>query len=285
MLAVAPKRAAASVIAILAALMTPVPLSFRKRVAVWCARLRMPGKQTFTLALLEDLATADPGAFHRFLWSNHLAYAITYEVPKRYGTCRIAEANQVLLSRISAILRLRGLDPDNTVEAVLDVGCSTGALLRYIETDVFRSASVLRGIDIDKHAVAAGTEYLSSAGSKVALVSADISEIDRAAGDRLYDVVLCCGVLSYLEESDAERSVARMLARTRHLLGIVCLAHPTIENSRLDHPASRPSDRSLIHNLDRLIEHTGGQVLWSHWEESRMGHPSPAYTVIAVPKS
>jgi hypothetical protein len=172
MLAVAPKRAAASVIAILAALMTPVPLSFRKRVAVWCARLRMPGKQTFTLALLEDLATADPGAFHRFLWSNHLAYAITYEVPKRYGTCRIAEANQVLLSRISAILRLRGLDPDNTVEAVLDVGCSTGALLRYIETDVFRSASVLRGIDIDKHAVAAGTEYLSSAGSKVALVSA-----------------------------------------------------------------------------------------------------------------
>ena len=84
-------------------------------------------------------------------------------------------------------------------------------------------------------------------------------------GDRRYDVVLCCGVLLYLDELTAERVMGVLLAHTRLVLGLICLAHPTMENSRLSRSEIRALEGGRIHNLDALVRHARGEVALRRW--------------------
>jgi hypothetical protein len=57
--------------------------------------------------MLTDLRRHDPVAFHRFLWSNHLAYAASYEVPHRFGASKINPTRHALFDGMSTHLRSR----------------------------------------------------------------------------------------------------------------------------------------------------------------------------------
>jgi SAM-dependent methyltransferase len=231
--------------------------------------------------MLRDMRDGDPDAFHRFLWSNHLAYAKTYEVAQRFGAAMIEPSRITLLSDITAQLRARGLDPDCDVRSIFDIGCSLGYLLRHAESEVFHSATTLRGLDIDSYAVDTGNAYLRTLDSRVMLTEADMTEADRVMGEERYDLVLCCGVLMYLDEGRAAGVVKTMLAHARHLVGIICLGHPEVDNSLLTRSDVRESDGAFVHNLERMVREAGGMVI-SKWQSDR-GAESPAYGIVAAP--
>ena len=157
-------------------------------------------------------AVGDPVGLHRFLWANHLAYAASYEVPKRFGVSNINPTRLILFDKIVGHLRSRGLDPRKDVRSVFEVGCSMGYLLRCLEEEVFPSATILHGLDIDAYAVKAGTAHLSSLRSRVQLFAADLDDAERVMCSQIgggnYDLVLCCGVLMYVNESTAEKASA-----------------------------------------------------------------------------
>lgn len=277
------KKIAARGIRALGSTLQPLlPLPLRKQIAILAGKGRLPGQLHFTTGLLDDFARADPNGFHRFLWSNHVAYAAGYEVSNRFrmppGPDRL-----LLLHEITKCLRDQGIDPRRKIHSVFDVGCSLGYLLRYAENRVFTSASILRGLDIDRYATETGNNFLRLLGSNIMLTAADMTEADRVFGDTQYDVVLSCGVLMYLEESAAERVVDTMLAHTRYALGLITLAHPAMDNSRLLASGTRASDGSFTHNLDRMIRRSGGRIVYSHWEKPRTLAESAAYTIIACP--
>ena len=68
----------------------------------------------------------------------------------------------------------------------------------------------------------------------------------------------------YLQEDEAARVVRSILRHTEILAGFAGLAHPEIDNSRLEHSAVRAHDRSFIHNLDRMIVQAGGTITGEH---------------------
>jgi hypothetical protein len=41
------------------------------------------------MGMLDDLRRNDPDGLHRFLWSNHLAYAASYEIKRRFGVSKL----------------------------------------------------------------------------------------------------------------------------------------------------------------------------------------------------
>ena len=256
-----------------------IPLPIRKTLVRRSYGLGPAIHHVILTELLADLRHDDPSAFHRFLWSNHLDYARTYEVDQRYGEINIAASRRVLLAELVRILRERGLNAAVDVHSVFDVGCSLGHLLRFAETDVFLAATKLEGLDIDSSAVEKGNGYLRSARSRVRVHAGDVMESPQVMCGQSYDVVLCCGVLMYVDEGQACEVIKTMLQHTRLLAGIITLAHPTLPNSQLERPAVRESDGSFIHNLDRLVQVAGGRVL-SRW---RVDEYSPAYGVIVEP--
>jgi SAM-dependent methyltransferase len=231
------------------------------------------------MGMLDDLLRRDPVEFHRFLWSNHLAYAMTYEIPTRFGASNINPSRRVLCSRIVTHLRSRGMDPGRDVRSVFDVGCSMGYLLRYLEEGVFPSATVLHGLDIDGYAIRAGTAYLSSLRSRVELFAADIEVAEHVMGKRGYDLVLCCGVLMYLNERTAEKVVRAMLSHADHMVGLICLAPP----SNLERSEMRATDGAFIHNMDKLIRGAGGTILSSDWISASISGSSPSHVILAEP--
>lgn len=258
-----------------------LPLRARMRLAVLVGRSRLPGAEWWSAELVRDLAERDLNAYHRFLWSHHLAYARTYEPDVRFGADRIHPTRRLLFDELRALLHERGTDPARDVRSVLEVGCSMGYLLRHAETAVFPAARVLDGMDIDGYAVERGRAVLRDAGSRVRLAVGDAVHLPGTFSQAGYDVVLCAGVLMYLREADAREAVAAMLARTDGVLALAGLAHPETDNAGLAASVPRARDRSLIHNLDAMVQRAGGRVLRRRWDGARQVDGNTVYFVFA----
>jgi SAM-dependent methyltransferase len=257
----------------------PLPLSARKALVASAGRRALPGKLEFAMGMLEDVRRRDPDALHRFLWSNHLAYAETYEVCRRFGAARINLTRHRLFRNITAHLRERGLDPHSDIRSVFDVGCSMGYLLRHIEEEVFPSAATLHGLDIDAYAIQTGAAYLASLRSRVKLFVADVDSAEQVMRQN-YDLVLCCGVLMYVNESTANKVVRAMLARATHLVGLICLA-PAGEIPQRS--VMRDSDGAFIHNMESMITRAGGRIVSREWIGTSASGSSPSHVILAEP--
>lgn len=268
------KRALASFV------ISAVPLPLRQSGAAWIGRqLWIPGRHWRAARLVSDLAARDPEAYHRFLWSNHLAYAESYEPLLQFGSRRIKPDRRLLFRDIRACLR-RDFAAPPAIRSVLEVGCSVGHLLRYVETEVFPKAVRLDGVDIDRYAVESGNAWLAQQRSKVRLMVGDMTALDAVAGDTAYDCVVCAGVLMYLREAAAARVVRAMLRRTRHLLALTGLAHPEFDNRHLRQSEVRPKDGAYRHNLDALVEAAGGKILFRRWHPTAPAGWNPPYFVL-----
>ncbi len=256
----------------------------RRRLAVLVGGKRwIRDRAWWVLELLRDQAERDPNEFHRFLWSHHLAYAESYEVEHRFGAEQVHPSRRLLFQDLEATLRARGIDPATGIHSVFEVGCSLGYLLRFLETEVFRSAEILEGNDIDAYAVEEGTKYLTKVGSRVRLHHADMTDLDRIMDSRRYDLVLCPGVLMYLREEDAGAVVSSILRHSGRLVAFAGLAHPARDNRELTRAEVRERDGTFIHNIDRLVERAGGRVVFRRWEGARQVDGNTIYFVFAEP--
>jgi SAM-dependent methyltransferase len=262
-----------------------VPLQLRKRLAVWLNHqgwVNADRRNWWSMELVRDLSEQDPNAFHKFLWAHHMAYAAPYEVKSRFGTEKMRPSRAMFFSDMGSCMQAAGVLTRN-IRSVLEVGCSLGYQLRYLETDVFSEATRLEGIDIDEYAVRSGQEYLSGIGSKVSLICGDIQEIDKLCGERVYDLILCTGVLMYLKEDDASGLVRMMLSRSSAMLALAGLAHPFVDNATLSSSCIRESDHTFIHNLDGMVQRFGGEVLARRWDGNRKIEGQSIYFVFAAP--
>jgi SAM-dependent methyltransferase len=260
-----------------------LPLTTRQRIVALLGGRQWPGQSIFSIEILRDFAEQDPSDFHRFLWANHLGYSESYEVARRFGASNLQASRHLFFGELAAYMRSRGIDPDKDVHSVFDVGCSLGYVLRFAETDVFRSATILRGLDIDAYAVETGSEYLRRLGSKVELVAADMADLDRVMGDQVYDVVFCCGVLMYLEERLAAQVVGMMLRHARLVVSLMGLAHPETDNQNVVRSDVRHGDEARIHNLDLMVQLGGGRVAHRRWDGARLVDGNSIYIVMGEP--
>jgi hypothetical protein len=261
----------------------PIPLRLRQALVIWIGRRKLPGRPDFSIGMLQDVKRQDPEALHHFLWSNHLAYAEGYEIPRRFGASNINPSRHLLFRDILAYLDSGGVDPREDVRSVFEVGCSMGYLLRHMEAEVFPSADILHGLDIDRHAIEAGTAYLSSLQSRVKLFAGDMAATERIMGNRVYDLVLCCGVLMYVKQKTAERVVRTMLSHARRLVGLICLAHPKEPRASLATSETRESDGAFIHDVGRMIRQANGTLVSSKWVGTGISGSSPSFVILAVP--
>jgi len=254
-----------------------LPLSFRKQLAIWISDqkwIRPDRRAWWSIQILQDLTEIDINEYHKFLWSNHLAYAGSYEVPMRFGSEKMKQSRQIFFQDLKKHLIGLGIDPKSGVQSVFEVGCSSGYQLRYLETDIFTEAKELEGLDIDRHAVENGSNYLRRIGSKAQLKCGDIENLDRAIGSKIYDVMICTGVLMYLREDSAARVVDAMMRHSGRMVAIAGLAYPDFDNALLEHSVVRDDDRSFIHNIDAMATWAGGTVVGRSWEGARLvdGH-------------
>jgi SAM-dependent methyltransferase len=235
----------------------------------------------FSIGMLDDLRRRDPSAFHRFLWSNHLAYATSYEIERRFGEEKLNPSRGILFDEIARHLRGCGVDPRVKIRSIFEVGCSMGYLLRHLEVQIYPEADVLHGLDIDGYAIETGMQHLRSLQSKVRLFASDLADAPRIMGDRRYDLVLCCGVLMYVNQAAAEELVGTMLARAG-CLGILCLA-PTREDGDLSGESALRPDGAFLHDVNGMIGRAGGKVVCSRWIGSTVSGSSPSYAILAEP--
>lgn len=262
-----------------------LPLPVRKHLAIWVNNqkwLDCSRRSWWSLELIRDLATKDINEYHKFLWSHHLSYAAPYEVAITFGNENMKQSRIIFFSDLGEHLIKRSLNPGKDIMSVFEVGCSLGYQLRYLETDVFPSASILEGVDIDKYAIQCGSEYLMNVGSKVRLQCTDMEELDRFLGARKYDIIICTGVLMYLKEEAATQVVDIMLRHSNLMLGFSGLAHPDIDNSLLEHSVTRDNNKSFIHNIDSMVKKTGGEIVARRWEGGNLIDGHTIYFVFAM---
>lgn len=265
-------------------LRTALPLAARKTLARLISRQKwLTSRHWWAHELLSDLADADPNEFHRFLWGHHLGYADTYEVAVRFGCDSLHPSRKLLFDDLQECLDRLGVRADS-ISSVFEVGCSLGYNLRYLETDLFSTASTLRGCDIDTYAVEQGSGYLSAAGSRVSLFTADMAELSDHLRENRYDVMLCAGVLMYLAERDAEEVVASILRHVGVVAVFAGLADPHQDNARLQYSGVRERDQTFIHNVDAMVTRAGGRVVQRRWEGNRSVGGNTVYFVFAVPR-
>lgn len=263
------------------------PLGIRKWLAVrinHCAAIPLRYRSYAATELLKDFAETDINEYHKFLWAQHLAYAETYEIDLRFGYENFNTSRKILFSELPSYVEKAGLAPGE-VRSVLEVGSSLGYLLRYLETDVFTQAECLEGIDIDAHAIAAGASYLKSLGSKVHLQQGDMESIDFYFAGTRFDIVLASGVLLYLDQNSATEFVANLLAHTGKLLVITALAHPEIDNAKLESSLPRVSDGTWIHNVDRMVAVARGSIIGRRWEGGTIVDGNTIYFLYVVANS
>lgn len=256
----------------------------RKQLAVWmyskewCSPNR---REWWTLELLRDFAEKDINEYHKFLWSYHMAYARTYETRLRFGKENMEPSRKIFFNDMESLLTKLEVNPETDISSVFEVGCSLGYQLRFLETDMFPEVRVLRGIDIDRYAIEAGSAYLREARSKVDLVCADMEELETVLGNSSYDIMVCTGTLMYLNEESAAHVVNTMLRHTGTVLAISGLAHPEIDNCMLQHSTVRAQDKSFVHNIDSMVENAGGIILARRWNGDRMVGGHTIYFVYA----
>ena len=267
-----------------AAVRTVLPLFFRKRLALWLNSQGgvAPARRSWWVQeLLRDLAEKDINEYHKFLWSNHLSYAETYEVASRFGRENMKMSRTMFFDDLEQHLASVPMHAAD-VKSVFEVGCSLGYQLRYLETDLFPAATVLEGADIDAYAIQAGTEYLAGIGSKVRLTCQDMELLERSLGSRQYDVILCTGVLMYLKEEEARQLVSVLLRHTGGMIGFSGLALPDRDNADMEQSVPRESDHSFIHNIDSMVKDAGGRIVARRWEGSRIVDGNTIYFVFAT---
>ncbi len=260
-----------------------LPLDVRQRLLLWADRRRFPGGFELSMGLLDDLRRTDPDALHRFLWSNHLAYAARYDVSRKFGRHNINPTRHLLFRQMHDYFRSRGVDPDHQIRSIFEVGCSMGYLLRHVEEEVFPRAGVLHGLDIDRHAVESGTTHLNGLGSLVRLHHADLDGTARTMAGRIYDVVFCCGVLMYVNQQTAQEVLRTMFRHARWLVGLVCLAHPDGDRAPARVSSPRDSDGAYIHDVKHMVREAGGKVVFSEWVGTRTSGSSPSHVILAEP--
>lgn len=264
-----------------------VPVGARLRAAAWVTRQRwLPRGDDIAIGLVRDLQATNPKYFHKFVWANHLmAYARWYEEEAELFAPEQMQPSRIELFRDLADVLRHDLSRDpSSIGSVLEVGCSQGYLLRYLETLVFPHCETLVGIDIDGPAIDKGTRHLRSVGSRVALMPGDMEDLPELVGHRTFDVALAAGVLSYLNEADATSVVRRLLQRTNvclTLAGLACVERP---NGTLDRSIESPSHQGQwIHNFDAMIAAAGGRVVRSRWEGPRLYNFQTISFTFAVP--
>ena len=261
-----------------------LPLRLRRPLAVWVNKQAWLRSSTWwSLELLADWVNSDPVAYHKFLWANHLGYAESYEIQKRFGPTNIHRSRILLFDELLTYVETNvDMDPAD-IQSIFEVGCSLGYLLNHIETNVFPGARTLHGVDIDRYAIEKGTTHLSRIGSKAKIDALDMEDLAIYLGRIKYDVTLIPGVLMYLTQNKAEEVLATLLEHTRKLIVIAGLAHPSIDNCNLEHSEVRGSDGSFIHNLDRMVEAAGGRIVYRRWDGSRDLDGNTIYFIFAEP--
>jgi SAM-dependent methyltransferase len=258
------------------------PSNRRKQIAIWLFRQRqIPGSSWIALRCLEDLATNNIDEFHRFLWSNHLYYAESYEVPERFGPAKENRLRRLFFSQLETCLLEIDVDPEQ-IDSILEVGCSLGYQLQHMESRMFPNASKLYGIDIDEYAVNQGNAYLNSLGSKVNLIHGNMENLADLVGSDRFDVVVCTGVLMYLNEEPATAMVDSLLKHTNQILGIAGVAHPVTPNSKLEHSITRDWDQAFTHNIESMVGKAGGSLIKVSWEGDRIIDGNDGNTVYFV---
>jgi SAM-dependent methyltransferase len=259
-----------------------LPLEARKSLVVGIERYKFRWGADFSMGALADLRQQNPEVLHRFLWSNHLAYAARYEVAQKFAPQHLNPTRRILFRQILAYFRSRGLDAREQIRSVLEVGCSLGYLLRHIELHMFPEAAPLHGIDIDRYAVETGKSYLRSVNSRVELFEADMTRTGEITGNRPYDLVLCCGVLMYVNEKTARETLGTMFALSRRLAGIICLA-PGANREATPSSEIRNVDGAYVHDIHRMIRESGGSLVSSTFVDTATSGSSPSHVVLATP--
>ena len=265
-------------------LYTILPLNNRKQLAVWTDQQRwIPNCNILSMTIIRDWAEKDNNAFHLFLWTQHLGYAKFNEITNDYGADNLILTRRMLFEEIKKCLLFRS--GTMNVDSVFEVGCSSGYLLRYIETDLFPRAKVLDGIDIDNYSLEKGRAYLQACKSKIRLIHADMRDLDNVMKGDKYDLILCAGVLMYLDEQAAASVVKSMLSHSKVLVAIACLAHPTIDNSKLERSEPRKLDGALMHNIDAMVQKVGGTIVHRRWEGARTFDGQRIYFIFCSPRT
>ena len=264
-----------------------VPLKLRIRIAAWLSRNRwIPYIGRWSDALVRDLEAIDPKRYHKFLWEKHLdSYGQRYEPDQLFSAHKLngtTEAYSAFMQDLAAALE--GLGIDGTVGGVLDVGCSVGHVLRALETEVMPEAEVLVGVDIDRHATASGSAYLSQVGSKIRLLCGDLEELDRLLEKQTFDFSFAAGSLSYLNQADTQNAVWAILSHTDKLAAFIGLAHPHGPNDELPASVFRDQLGSMwTHNFGDMVEAKGWEVVSTRWKPPSGSDSQGLYSVFASP--
>jgi SAM-dependent methyltransferase len=263
-----------------------LPLETRKRSAVWIdGQSWIPNNHSMSNRIIRDWFEKDPKAFHSFLWSNHLSYAKNYESVHAFGGQHLNLCRRMLFQDLKDFLDSQnGSLPRNfDIKSIFELGCSSGYLLRHFEETLFPRASIIEGMDIDEYAVEKGRKYLREHGSKIKLIHGDIAHLSDVMGNSKYDLILCAGVLAYLDENTASHVVQEMLSHSSGIVVIKEFAHPIIDNAELLHSEHRESDGALIHNVDSMIKKAGGIILHRRWYGAKLFDNQTHYSVFCRP--
>lgn len=261
-----------------------LPMSLRQRLCIGLNRSRWltpDVRYWWTRELLRDFAENDRDGYHRFLWSNHLAYSLTYEVDQRFGEENMVSSRRVFISDLRNQLSAMDIVPERDIRSAFEVGCSLGYQLRYFETELFPAATDIAGIDIDRYAIEQGSSHLAAAGSKVRLICGDMADLDNLLQGRIYDIIVCTGVLMYMAEEDAARVLRIMLEHSRIMAALSDPGYARCDNGRLAHSQVREHDGSRFHNMDAMVKAAGGTVLSRRWEGDRLVDGQRLYFVFA----
>lgn len=263
---------------------TAVPVELRMRMALFLNRIFFNSRDHLSMNILRDLMEKDPKKFHKFLWTNHVgSYARWYDSDGLFETSRMEPSRAEFFQSLKEAMAEAGI-PEREIKSVLEVGCSLGYLLRFVEKDILPGAEEIMGIDIDAPAIDKGAVYLKKAGSRVKLVAGDMEELDKLVGDKTYDLVFAAGVLSYLNEDDALKVVSEMLRRTNKMLALAGLACKTKNNDELEGSIfSDTHNNQWLHNFSALVKKAGGEVVKARWEGAKEYNFQTIYFVFAIP--
>jgi hypothetical protein len=64
----------------------------------------------------------------------------------------------------------------------------------------------------------------------------------------------------YLHKQAEVRVMKSMINHCKGLVTIVDLAHPIVDDTKLEHLEVKPSDGAYIHNIDAMVESAGGTI-------------------------
>jgi 2-polyprenyl-3-methyl-5-hydroxy-6-metoxy-1,4-benzoquinol methylase len=261
------------------------PLEARKKMSIWMDQQKwVPNHLSLAWGLIRDWGDKDAETFHRYLWSHHLLYAKAYERKNDFEPEHLRLTSKMLFQDLKEYMVQNGIDPSGDVKSVFDVGCSSGFMLRYMETSLFPSAAILEGNDIDETAIEKGKAYFREHGSKIRLIKADMTELDRIMDGSRYDLIFCARVLVYLKELAATNVIRSMLNHCSGLVVIYAIAHPRVDNSNLRHSETRNFDGVFFHNVDAMVKNAGGKTVYRRWEGSKTYNDQTVYFVFCKPQ-